>query len=225
MIYKFNFEGGGMDGEIVLTDYAQPGSETPQSAAWIDFTLGGVVGLSFPVLDRKTSATSMSDAQGGEREGCGQLYQVVYRDEHAGSVLVRCRHIPSGDLVPPGIRLIEFTFEGGFLDGATDSWSIPRIAGQPNCDAARARFRMTESGTIGKRFGAGSAAALQMLKDDGPEATRGTSADLNIYEVTSRIEEGEKLRLHCRFIRSECSFASAVGRGRNTDGPQPKSKS
>ena len=205
MIYSFCFEGGGMDGEVVLTDYAQHGKPAPQSAAWIDFTLGGVVGLSFPVLDPKLLAISSTDVenQGGEHGGCGQLYQVVYRDEHAGTVLVRCRHIQAVELVPPGIRRIVFTFEGGFLDGATDGWTVTHGAEQPECGAARARFRMTENGALGKRFGAGSAAALQMLKDDGPDATRGTSAALQIYEVTSRTEDGEDLRLHCRFVRSE----------------------
>jgi hypothetical protein len=63
---------------------------------------------------------------------------------------------------------------------------------------------LTESGTVGKRFGAGSDAALEMLKSDGPDATRGTSAALHIYEVMSRTEDGENLLLKCRFVRSEC---------------------
>jgi hypothetical protein len=62
---------------------------------------------------------------------------------------------------------------------------------------------MTENGTIGKRFGAGSDTALQMLKDDGPEATRNTGAMLQIYEISGRSRDGDDLRLTCRFIRTE----------------------
>ncbi len=62
---------------------------------------------------------------------------------------------------------------------------------------------MTDSGTIGKRFGAGSDTALQMLKDDGPEATRNTGAMLQIYEIAGRSRDGDDLRLQCRFIRTE----------------------
>ncbi len=188
---------------FVLTDYGQPGNPTPQSAAWLDSTLGGVVGSSFLVLNPKPLVIALT----GEHEGCEQLYQVVYRDEHAGNVLIRCRHIHSVELVPPGIHRIDFTFARGFLDGAADGWTITDSAEQSDNCVARARFRMTESGTVGKRFGAGSAKALQMLKDDGPEATRGRNETLEIYEVTSRSKDGENLRIHCRFIRSECSAA------------------
>jgi hypothetical protein len=62
---------------------------------------------------------------------------------------------------------------------------------------------MTENGTIGKRFGVGADTALQMLKDDGPEATRNTGAMLQIYEISGRSRDGDDLRLTCRFIRTE----------------------
>ena len=60
MIYSFYFEGGTMDGEVVLTDFAAPNGSPPRSAAWIDFTLGGAVGLSFPVGDAKNVGLSAS---------------------------------------------------------------------------------------------------------------------------------------------------------------------
>jgi hypothetical protein len=207
MVYSFCFEGGAMDGEVVLTDYAEPVNSTPQSAAWLDLTLGGVVGLSFPVLNPKPERILLKDGhnQAGKHEDCGQLYQVVYRDEHAGNVLIRCRYIQSVELVPVGTRRVEFTFEGGFMNGETDGWTVMRSDEQRDSDSARARFRMTDSGTVGKRFGVGSAAALQMLKDEGPAATRGAGVALDIYEVASRTQDGANLRLHCRFIRSECT--------------------
>ena len=74
-------------------------------------------------------------------------------------------------------------------------------------ETARARYWLTDSGTVGKRFGAGSDAALEMLKVDGPDATRGTDAALHIYEVSSRTTDKEDLLLNCRFIRSECRAA------------------
>ncbi len=59
---------------------------------------------------------------------------------------------------------------------------------------------MTESGTIGKRFGEGSIATLRMLKEEGLEATRNIGRALHIYEVVSRIDDGEDLRIHCKFV-------------------------
>lgn len=206
MIYSFYFEGGSMDGEVVLRDSARAAEAFPQPDAWIDFTLGGVVGLSFPVLNSKDVDRSPKQGgfQAGGTEGDQQIYQVVYRDEIAGTVIVRCRCIPSVDLVPPGIKRVVFTFTGGLRDGATETCTITRRPDDPHCEAARARYLLTESGTIGKRFGAGSDAALAMLKSDGPDATRGTTVALHIYEVMSRTENGEDLLLKCRFIRSEC---------------------
>jgi hypothetical protein len=195
-----------MDGEVVLRDSAHTVESLPQSDAWIDFTLGGVVGLSFPVLNPKVLDLSVMQGEGkaDDTDGDQQIYEVVYRDEVAGTVMVRCRYVPWVDLVPPGIKRIVFTFTGGLRDGATDICTIIRGQGNPSCDAARARYRLTESGTVGRRFGAGSDAALEMLKIDGPDATRGTSAALHIYEVMSRTEDGDDLLLKCRFIRSDC---------------------
>jgi hypothetical protein len=206
MIYRFYIEGGAMDGEVVLRDSAHTATSIPQSDAWIDSTLGGVVGLGFPVVNPKVvepTARQFED-NADATDDHEQIYQVVYRDEIAGNVIVRCRYVPWVDLVPPGIKRIVFTFEGGLWDGATDTCTIVRRPEDPSCEAARARYRLTESGTVGKRFGAGSDAALEMLKSDGPDATRGTSAALHIYEVMSRTEDGEDLLLNCRFIRSEC---------------------
>lgn len=195
-----------MDGEVVLRDSAHAVKSLPQSDAWIDFTLGGVVGLSFPVLGPNVLNLSAKQGEGkaDEADVPQQIYQVVYRDEVAGNVVVRCRYVPWVDLVPPGVKRIVFTFVGGLRDGATDTCTIIRGQANPSCDSARARYRLTESGTVGKRFGAGSDAALEMLKSDGPDATRGTSAALHIYEVMSRTEDGENLLLKCRFVRSEC---------------------
>jgi hypothetical protein len=206
MIYSFYFEGGSMDGEVVLRDSAHAVKPLAQSDAWIDFTLGGVVGLGFPVLNSNLLQLSATEAEGRavEMDGHEQIYQVVYRDEIAGNVIVRCRYVPWVDLVPPGIKRIVFSFDGGLRDGATETCTIVRSENNPSHDAARERYRLTESGTVGRRFGAGSDAALEMLKVDGPDATRDTSAALHIYEVMSRTEDGEDLLLKCRFIRSEC---------------------
>jgi hypothetical protein len=206
MIYSFYFEGGSMDGEVVLRDSAQTVESLPQSDAWIDFTLGGVVGLSFFVSNPQVFdlSTKRAECQADGSDGHAQIYQVVYRDEVAGNVIVRCRYAPWVDLVPPGIKRIVFSFEGGLRDGATETCTIVRSEGNPSRDAARERYRLTESGTVGRRFGAGSDAALEMLKVDGPGATRDTSAALHIYEVMSRTEDGDDLLLKCRFIRSEC---------------------
>ena len=206
MIYSFYFEGGSMDGEVVLRDSARTVKSSPQSDAWIDLTLGGVVGLGFPVVNPKALDLSVrqGDGKADEADGHQQIYQVVYRDEIAGTVIVRCRYVPSVDLVPLGIKRVVFTFEGGLRDGATETCTIVRRPADPSRQAARARYWLTESGTVGKRFGAGSDAALGMLKTDGPNATHGTSAALHIYEVMSRTENGEDLLLKCRFIRSEC---------------------
>ena len=241
MIYSFYFEGGTMDGEVVLTDFAAPNGSPPRSAAWIDFTLGGAVGLSFPVGDVKnvglSAAADCSNA--GESDSGQQVYQVVYRDQNAGTVIVRCRYVPMLELIPPGVKRIIFAFVGGFRNGSTDEFTIApsanenhrelppvvagtsasplaeqkgtvplsaggsRIASTPEFAGSRARYLMTESGTIGKRFGAGSDTALKMLKDDGPEATRSTGAMLQIYEIAGRSRDGDDLRLQCRFIRTE----------------------
>jgi hypothetical protein len=287
MIYSFYFEGGNMDGEMVRTDFAAPNGSPPRSAAWIDFTLGGAVGLSFPVADAKDVDLSAAAAenrrglspfvagtgpspvaeqkgtvplssdgsrigaknvglsgatdysQAGESDSGQQVYQVVYRDQNAGTVIVRCRYVPMHELIPPGVNRILFTFEGGFRDGSTDECTIvpsdnenrrglspfvagtgaspvaeqkgtvplsadgSRTASKPESAGSRARYLMTESGTIGKRFGAGSDTALKMLKDDGPEATRNTGAMLQIYEIAGRSRDGDDLRLKCRFIRTE----------------------
>jgi hypothetical protein len=248
MIYSFYFEGGTMDGEVVLTDFAAPNGSPPRSAAWIDFTLGGAVGLSFPVGDVKNVGPSAAadGSQAGETDSGQQVYQVVYRDQNAGTVIVRCRYVPMLEMIPPGVKRIIFAFAGGFRDGSTDEFTIapsdnenhrvehppwrelsPVVAGNgaspvaqqkgtvplsadgsrqastPEFAGSRARYLMTESGTIGKRFGAGSDTALQMLKDDGPEATRRTGAMLQIYEIAGRSRDGDDLRLQCRFIRTE----------------------
>jgi hypothetical protein len=250
MIYSFYFEGGTMDGEVVLTDFAAPNGSPPRSAAWIDFTLGGAVGLSFPVGDVKnvdrsaaaenrrglspvvagTGASPVAEQKGtvplssdgsrigakdvglsgtadcskaGESDSGQQVYQVVYRDQNAGTVIVRCRYVRMLEMIPPGVKRIIFVFVGGFRDGSTDEFTI--VPSDENLEIAgsRARYLMTESGTIGKRFGAGSDTALKMLKDDGPEATRNTGAMLQIYEIAGRSRDGDDLRLQCRFIRTE----------------------
>ena len=152
-------------------------------------------------------AVTPGENQAAVVDGPHQIYQVVYRDEIAGTVIVRCRYVPSVDLVPAGIKRIVFSFEGGLRDGATDAWTIVRSQGDAQGETARARYWSTDSGTIGKRFGAGSDAALEMLKVDGPDATRGTDSALHIYEVMSRTTEKEDLLLKCRFIRSECRAA------------------
>jgi hypothetical protein len=205
MIYSFYFEGGNMDGEVVLTDFAARNGSPPRSAAWIDFTLGGAVGLSFPVGDAKAVGLSGTAAfsKAGERDGSQQVYQVVYRDQNADGVIVRCRYLPMLELIPPGVKRIIFAFEGGFRDGSTDECTIVPSDKTLESAGSRARYLMTESGTIGKRFGAGSDTALKMLKDDGPEATRNTGAMLQIYGIASRIRDGDDLRLKCRFIRTE----------------------
>jgi hypothetical protein len=293
MIYSFYFEGGMMDGEVVLTDFAAPNGSPPRSAAWIDFTLGGAVGLSFPVGDVKnvdrsaaaekgrglspvvagTGASPVAEQKGtvplssdgsrvgakdvgpsgtadcskaGESDSGQQVYQVVYRDQNAGTVIVRCRYVPMLEMIPPGVKRIIFAFVGGFRNGSTDEFTIApsdnenrrvehppwrepspvvagtgaspvakqketvplsadgsRICSTPEFAGSRARYLLTESGTIGKRFGAGSDVALQMLKDDGPEATRNTGAMLQIYEIAGRSRDGDDLRLQCRFIRTE----------------------
>lgn len=104
-----------MDGEVVLHDSAHTVKPLAQSDAWIDFTLGGVVGLGFPVFDSKVLGLSskQGECQADGTDGKQQIYQVVYRDEIAGNVIVRCRHVPWIDLVPPGIKRIVFSFEGG----------------------------------------------------------------------------------------------------------------
>jgi hypothetical protein len=205
MIYSFYFEGGNMDGEVVLTDFAAPNGSPPRSAAWIDFTLGGAVGLSFPVADAKDVGLSGTAecSKAGETESGQQVYQVVYRDQNAGTVIVRCRYVPMLELIPPGVKRIIFAFEGGFRDGSTDECTIVPSDKTLESAGSRARYLMTESGTIGKRFGAGSDTALKMLKDDGPEATRNTGAMLQIYGIASRSRDGDDLRLKCRFIRTE----------------------
>ncbi len=126
MIYSFYFEGGTMDGEVVLTDFAAPNGSPPRSAAWIDFTLGGAVGLSFPVGDAKNVGLSASAdcSQAGESDSGQQVYQVVYRDQNAGTVIVRCRYVPVLELIPPGVKRIIFAFVGGFRDGSTDEFTI-----------------------------------------------------------------------------------------------------
>jgi hypothetical protein len=206
MIYSFYFEGGSMDGEVVLRDSAQAVESLPQSDAWIDFTLGGVVGLSFSVSNPQVFILSSkrAECQADGSDGPAQIYQVVYRDQIAGTVIVRCRYAPWVNLVPPGIKRIVFSFEGGLRDGATEICTIARSENDPSPEAAHDHYRLTESGTVGRRFGAGSAAALEMLKSDGPDATRDTGAALHIYEVMSRSENGDDLLLKCRFIRSEC---------------------
>jgi hypothetical protein len=205
MIYSFYFEGGNMDGEVVRTDFAAPNGSPPRSAAWIDFTLGGAVGLSFPVGDAKDLGLSGTAecSKAGESAGSQQVYQVVYRDQNAGTVIVRCRYVPMFERIPPGVRRIIFTFEGGFRHGSTDEITIEPTDKTLESAGSRARYLMTESGTIGKRFGAGSDTALQMLKDDGPDATRHTGAMLQIYEISGRSRDGDDLRLKCRFIRTE----------------------
>ena len=205
MIYSFYFEGGNMDGEVVRTDFAAPNGSPPRSAAWIDFTLGGAVGLSFPVGDAEDIGLSRTAeySKAGESACSQQVYQVVYRDQNAGTVIVRCRYVPMSELIPPGIKRILFAFEGGFRDGSTDECTIEPSDKTLESDGPRARYLMTESGTIGKRFGVGSVAALQMLKDDGPDATRNTGAMLQIYAVSGRNRDGDDLRLKCRFIRTE----------------------
>ena len=205
MIYSFYFEGGAMDGEVVLTDFAAPNGSPPRSAAWIDFTLGGSVGLSFPVGDAKdVDLSAAADcSQAGESDSGQQVYQVVYRDQNAGTVIVRCRYVPMLEMIPPGVKRIIFAFVGGFRDGSTDEFRIAPSDETLEIAGSRARYLMTESGTIGKRFGAGSDTALKMLKDDGPEATRSTGAMLQIYEIAGRSRDGDDLRLQCRFIRTE----------------------
>jgi hypothetical protein len=47
MIYSFYFEGGDMDGEVVLRDSADTIKSFPQSDAWIDLTLGEWSGSAF----------------------------------------------------------------------------------------------------------------------------------------------------------------------------------
>jgi hypothetical protein len=170
MIYSFYFDGGSMDGEVVLRDSAHAVKSIPEPDAWIDFTLGGVVGLGFPVVSSKVVHLSATQGESRAEESIGheQIYQVVYRDEIAGNVIVRCRYFPWVDLVPPGIKRIVFRFEGGLRDGATDMCTIVRSQEDPSCEATRARYWLTEKGTIGKRFGAGSEGALEMLKSDGP---------------------------------------------------------
>lgn len=206
MIYNFYFEGGGMDGKVVPRDSAGAAETFQRPDTWIDFTLGGVVGLSFPVLNPLDLDLSpkQGECQADGIDGDQQIYQVVYRDEIAGTVIVRCRHVPWVDLVPPGIKRIVFSFEGGLRDGTTDICTIVQSQSNPSREEARNRYRLTESGTVGRRFGAGSVAALAMLKTDGPDATRGTTAALHIYEVMSRTETGENLLIKCRFIRGEC---------------------
>ncbi len=209
MIYRFYFEGGSMDGEVVLLDCSQASEALPQPDAWIDFTLGGVVGLYFPVSHATLPdhVANQTECRAGTADGEDQIYQVVYRDEVAGTVIVRCRYVPWVDLVPPGIRRIVFSFEGGVRDGATD---ISEIAGEQSDrrrNVAQNRYRLTENGTVGRRFGAGSEAALAMLKSDGPDATHSTAALLHIYAVMSRKIDGEDLLLNCQFIRSECRAA------------------
>ncbi len=205
MIYSFYFEGGNMDGEVVQTDFAAPNGSPPRSAAWIDFTLGGAVGLSFPLSDANDVGLSGTAqcSNAGESAGSQQVYRVVYRDQNAGTVIVRCRYVPMSELIPPGIKRIVFAFEGGFRNGSTDECTIAPSDGKLDFGGSRARYLMTDNGTIGKRFGAGSDAALQMLKDDGPEATRNTGAMLQIYEISGRSRDGDDLRLTCRFIRTE----------------------
>ena len=202
MIYSFYFEGGTMDGEVVQTDFAAPNGSPPRSAAWIDFTLGGAVGLSFPVSDAKDVGLSGTAECSEARESAGsqQVYQVVYRDQNAGTVIVRCRYVPMLELIPPGVKRIIFAFEGGFRNGSTDECTIVPSDKTLESGGSRARYLMTESGTIGKRFGAGSDTALQMLKDDGPQATRNTGALLQIYGIAGRSRDGDDLRLQCRFI-------------------------
>jgi hypothetical protein len=205
MIYSFYFEGGSMDGEVVRTDFAVSNGSPPRSAAWIDFTLGGAVGLSFPIGHAndvgRPGTTEHSEA--AESNGSQQVYQVVYRDQDAGTVIVRCRYVPMLELIPPGVKRIIFAFEGGFRNGSTDECTIAPSDKKPEFGGSRIRYLMTESGTIGKRFGAGSDTALQMLKDDGPEATRNTGAMLQIYEISGRSKVGNDLWLKCRFIRTE----------------------
>ena len=204
MIYSFYFEGGTMDGEVVATDFAAPNGSPPRSAAWIDFTLGGAVGLRFPVGDVKNVGLSAADcSKAGESDSGQQVYQVVYRDQNAGTVIVRCRYVPMLELIPPGVKRIVFAFEGGFRNGSTDECTIVPSDKESESGDFRARYLMTESGSIGKRFGAGSDTALKMLKDDGPEATRNTGAMLQIYEIAGRSRDGDDLRLQCRFIRME----------------------
>ena len=203
MIYNFVFEGGCMDGADVLADCAQSDATPSPAAPWIDCTLGGAVGLTFPVLDpeRLESVAERPGSQASRIKVRDQIYRVVYRDQHAGTVIVRCRHVPWIELAPEGTKWIVFTFEGGFKDGATEICPITWGEGQPRFGESRARFCATESGTVGKRFGAGSDAALQMLRAEGPEASRSAGAALHIYEVLSRTEEGEDLRVHCKFLR------------------------
>ncbi len=127
VIYNFIFEGGRLDGEAVLTDSAQPESATSQAAQWIDCTLGGAVGLNLLVLspDLLELPVEGTDTKDREIEVQNQIYRVVYRDQHAGTVIVRCQHVPWIELIPREARRIVFTFEGGFKDGAKEicAWS------------------------------------------------------------------------------------------------------
>ncbi len=123
MIYNFVFEGGCMDGADVLADCAQSDAAPSPAAPWIDCTLGGAVGLTFPVPDPEglesvgqTAGQPCQSHQGPRPDSIG----VVYRDQHAGTVIVRCRHVPWIELASEGTKWIVFTFEGGFKDGATE---------------------------------------------------------------------------------------------------------
>ena len=130
-----------------------------------------------------------------------------YRDEIAGTVIVRCRYVRWVDRIPPGIKRIVFSFEGGLRDSATDICTIDFSQTDPSREVVRDRYRLTQNSTVGRRFGLGSDAALAMLKSDGPNATRYTSAVLHIYEVTNRTQNDADLLLNCRFIPSECRVA------------------
>lgn len=203
MIYNFVFEGGCLDGTDVLTDCAQPDQTPSPAARWINWTLGGAVGLTFPVLNPEClkPAEQGPSSEAGLNEAGDQVYRVVYRDQHAGTVIVRCRHVPEVELVPHGIQRIVFTFEGGIKDGATEICGLAGGKEHASGRESRQRYWLTESGAVGKRFGAGSDAALQMLREEGPAAARDVGATLHIYEVMSRTEDGEDLRVQCKFLR------------------------
>jgi hypothetical protein len=205
MIYSFYFEGGSMDGEVVHADFSKVDESTSRSVRWVESTLGGSVGLSFTMGDSGCSGPSKGVNSFDAPQGANgtQVYRVVYRDQNAGTVIIRCRHVVCHESIPPGISRIVFAFEGGFRDQTVDVYTIASSDGNNDCVELQARYLLTEGGAIGKRFGAATEAALQMLKRDGPEATRHTGEPLQIYEIERRIEDGGELRIACRFVRNE----------------------